>query len=261
MVGMHERMKSNYEDRSRFYLTRRTPVVIRVDGRAFHTYTKKYDKPFSEYLSQSMNNAALKLCEQAQGAICAYVQSDEISVILKDYDHFETQAWFDYNLQKIVSVSASIVTGAFNAQQNQVSSVASFDARAFNIPESEVCNYLHSRQVDWYRNSVLMLGQSYFSHKELMNKSVAVIRNMLIDQKDVDWANLDPQWKYGRTIIKRATSKPIYHSAESIEYNNDKAPEWTMVQNRAVVNWAIKTDFQFSENRDEIDKLVQEKQI
>ena len=109
-----QRMKDNYESRSHTFLTRRTPVIIRLDGKAFHTYTRNLEKPFDEGLIEDMQLTAKYLCENIQGAKCAYVQSDEISILLTDYDKLDTKAWFDYNVQKMCSISASLATGKFN---------------------------------------------------------------------------------------------------------------------------------------------------
>ena len=91
-----KRMKENYENRSKIFLTRRTPVIIRLDGKAFHTYTRGLDKPFDSGLINDMQDTAIYLCQNIQGAKCAYVQSDEISILVTDFDDINTQAWFDY---------------------------------------------------------------------------------------------------------------------------------------------------------------------
>ena len=111
--NLGNRMK-NYEHTSRTYLTRRLPVIIRLDGKAFHTFTKGLKKPFDEILIDAMWETAKYLCKSIQGCKIAYVQSDEISLLLTDYDTIESCAWFDNNIQKMVSISASMATLAFN---------------------------------------------------------------------------------------------------------------------------------------------------
>ena len=147
------RMKENYENTYRIKLTRRTPVIIRVDGKAFHTLTRKCKKPFDGDFYDSMYTAMYNLCMEIQGAKCAYMQSDEISVLVTDFDRLDTQAWFDYNLQKIVSISASIASTVFSLNFRDGQYLGLFDSRAFNIPKSEVKNYFIWRQKDWERNS------------------------------------------------------------------------------------------------------------
>ncbi len=202
MDSLGDRMKANYEDRSRYYLTRRTPVIIRLDGRAFHTLLCHCQKPFDDSFRNTMSVTALNVCCEIQGAKCAYVQSDEISILLTDFDTLETQAWFDYNLQKLVSVSASLTSTIFTFLFPLEEKIATFDSRAFNIPKEEVANYFVWRQKDWIRNSVTMLAQSHFSHKELMNKSQADMHDML-HEIGVNWVDLDAKWKNGTLVYKK----------------------------------------------------------
>jgi tRNA(His) 5'-end guanylyltransferase len=109
-----DRMKEFYEDRTRFKLVRRTNTIIRVDGKAFHTYTKGLKRPFDQGLMDDMDATAEFLCQNIQGAKFAYVQSDEISILITDYDDISTHAWFDGNLQKMSSIAASLATARFN---------------------------------------------------------------------------------------------------------------------------------------------------
>lgn len=198
MKNLGDRMKRNYEDAYRIKLTRRTPVIIRLDGKAFHTLTRGCDKPFDENFNGAMFITMKKLCEEIQGVKCAYHQSDEISLLLLDYDRLDTEAWFGNNLQKIVSISASIASLAFS---NAYMREGIFDSRAFNIPENEVKNYFIWRQKDWERNSLQMLSQSHFSHNELHKKNKSDMHEML-HTKGVNWADLQPKWKNGTFLFK-----------------------------------------------------------
>ena len=197
-----DRMKSQYEDRTRYMLPRRTYTIIRCDGKAFHTYTRKFAKPFDLIIETGMDAAARALFDEAQGANFAYIQSDEISVLLTDFTKPETSAWFDGNLQKICSVSASVCTMAFNriAKEAGMPSNALFDARVFVIPDPvEVENYFIWRQKDAERNSLSVLAQQHFSHKQLQGKSCAEMHEML-HSKGVNWNDLDAYRKRGRAI-------------------------------------------------------------
>lgn len=111
---LSDRMKM-YEKVNTSYLMRRNPIIIRLDGRAFHTFTKGMNKPFDSILMNSMQETAKALCESIQGCKLAYTQSDEISLLITDYDSTKTEAWFDYNVQKMVSLSASSATLFFNS--------------------------------------------------------------------------------------------------------------------------------------------------
>lgn len=198
-MNLGERMKANYEDRYRSYLTRRTPVIMRLDGKAFHTFTRGCEKPFDNFLSNAMYKTAEDLCRQIQGAQCAYIQSDEISILITDYNRLETQAWFDYNVQKMVSVSASIASVYFheNYQENLTDALPIFDSRVFNIPKEEVNNYFIWRQKDWERNSIFMLANHHYSATELHGKTNSDKHEML-HKKGVNWAELEDRWKNGR---------------------------------------------------------------
>ena len=207
-VSLGDRMKKNYEDRYRFYLTRRTPVIMRLDGRAFHTLTKNAEKPFDESFADLMIGTARELCSRIQGIKCAYIQSDEISFLLTDFDTLTTEAYFDYNIQKMVSVTAGLASVLFATYYSPRITVATFDCRVFNVPKEEVCNYFIWRQKDWKRNSILMLGQHHYSYKQLLNRNCAEIHEML-HNKGVNWADLPRKWKNGWFIYKL---KDTWHS-------------------------------------------------
>lgn len=214
-----KRMKENYEDRTRFSVPRRTYTVIRVDGKAFHTFTKGFKRPFDHSLMDMMDKTAVELCKNIQGAVLGYVQSDEISIVLTDFTTPQTEAWFDGNVQKMASISASIATAAFNAallhsftqrgteeQRNNIWSetfkFATFDSRVFTIPDrTEVENYLIWRQQDAVRNSIQMAAQSVYSQKELHGKSCDELQEMLF-QKGINWNDYCSGEKRGRAIVK-----------------------------------------------------------
>lgn len=224
------RMKENYENRTRYLLQRRNNVLIRIDGKAFHTYTKGLNKPYDIGLMEDMNLTTKYLCENIQGAKFGYVQSDEISIWITDYDDLQTGAWFDYNIQKMCSISASLATSKFNqlrmvrfAKKNMectfnpectfdpaMSSIeidkfklATFDSRVFSISEmDEVINYFVWRQQDATRNSISMAAQSMFSHKELRGKNNSEMQDMMM-QKGVNWNDYPIGFKRGRAIVRR----------------------------------------------------------
>lgn len=206
-----QRMKQYYEDTSKTRLVRRMPVAIRIDGKAFHTFTKGFARPYDATLARSMWDTMQYLCRNIQGCVLGYQQSDEITLILVDYKTLESQAWFDYKVQKLCSVSASMATMAFNkafernttlkidndfgtkgdavipyAHLNALRKGAVFDSRAFNIPIEEVTNLIYWRQLDAIRNSIQMNGQYYFSPKELHGKNNEQIKEML-KEKGIDW--------------------------------------------------------------------------
>lgn len=204
-----DRMKGQYENRTRYSLPRRTYTIIRVDGKAFHTFTRGCKRPFDKDLMDVMDETALELCKGIQGAAFAYTQSDEISILLTDFTKITTDAWFDGNVQKITSVSASIATAAFNSmwfggqvegEPRERLKPALFDSRVFTIPDStEVMNYFIWRQQDAVRNSIQMVSQSLYSQKELHGKSSNEQQEMIF-QKGINWNNYTAREKRGGLI-------------------------------------------------------------
>lgn len=194
-----DRMKNNYENRVKHKLIRRTPVIMRLDGKAFHTLTRKCNKPFDSNFIKVMSEVGQKLLNDIQGAKLVYIQSDEISILIIDYDNLETDAWFDYNIQKMVSVSASIASVEFT---NLFKINGYFDSRVFNIPKEEVSNYFIWRYKDWLRNSLNMFARKFFSQKQLANKNKEDIHEMLF-QKNANWSKLSKQLKNGTLFYKR----------------------------------------------------------
>jgi tRNA(His) 5'-end guanylyltransferase len=212
-----DRMKDFYEDRTRYKLARRTNTIIRIDGKAFHTYTKGLQRPFDQGLMEDMNKTAEYLCQNIQGAKFGYVQSDEISILITDYDDIDTHAWFDANLQKMASIAASLATAEFNRlrlirkMNTTVATAGSileqfkhamFDARVFQIPyQEEVINYFLWRQQDATRNSISSVAQSLYSAKELHGKKTSDMQEMIF-QKGINWNDYSPREKRG-SIIRR----------------------------------------------------------
>ena len=229
------RMK-DYEFRNQYFLQRRTPVAIRVDGKAFHTFTKGFEKPFDEVLGRAMRATMKYLCENIQGCVLGYCQSDEITLILIDYKKLNSDAWFGYRTDKMCSIASSMATMAFNkffyeavqdwywedplvtnlklpSRENlkdiytkALDKGAMFDARVFNIPKEEVANLIYWRQLDATRNSIQMVGQAHFSHNELQNKSCKVIQEMLFQKKDINWNDFPTHLKRGACCVKIESS-------------------------------------------------------
>lgn len=236
--SLGDRMKK-YENVNRNYLTNRVPVIIRLDGKAFHTFTRGFKKPFDEVLVKTMQETMKYLCENIQGCVLGYTQSDEITLVLIDYKRLDSSAWFDYNIQKMASVSASMATMAFNKfffkniddYANRPDSLvaafnkedvernnefcrymdilrkamqkgAMFDSRCFNIPKDDVCNCILWRQNDATRNSIEMVGHANFSQNQLHKKSCNEIQDMLMLQKGINWNDFPTTLKRGSCCIR-----------------------------------------------------------
>lgn len=261
------RMKENYEQVAQTRLMRRTPVAIRIDGKAFHTFSRGFRKPFDEILASTMQDTMQYLCENIQGCVLGYTQSDEITLILQDYATLETDAWFGYKVQKICSVAASMATYYFNHRfmikiDDYTDSVmglqdsdipeerkyldalrfsrnkgAFFDARCFNIPKEEVTNLIYWRQLDARRNAVQAIGQSVFSQKELQNKSCNEIAAML-GEKEIFVQDFKSEYINGSCCIKR--------------------PSHVIIDGVQRMIWTIDTEIPLfrGANRDYIEKLI-----
>ena len=209
-----------YENASRVKLTPRMPTIIRVDGKAFSTFTRGLTKPWDETVRACLTAAATGLMEEIQGAEIAYVQSDEISVLLNDYKRFDSQPWFDKNVQKMASVSASIATACFNQQWAEETRggilsgrLAMFDSRVFVVPREEVVNYFYWRQRDATRNSVSGLAQSAISHTELQNKNVGQMTEML-RKRGIHWDDCETWQKRGWCVVRKSVT--LRRDTESI---------------------------------------------
>ena len=233
-----KRMKEYYENIPKTKLMRRAPVIIRTDGRAFHTFTRGFKKPFDDILIKSMQETMKYLCENIQGCVLGYTQSDEISLLLVDYKNLNSSAWFDYEVQKICSIAASMATMAFNKSftknaeefmtdcaasyemeglcgkgteeyklcevyQKAMEKGAMFDARCFNIPKEEVTNYFYWRQLDAIRNSIQMVGQAHFPHNILQYKTCEDIKDMLYVKDEIVWELLPTYKQRGICCIKQ----------------------------------------------------------
>ena len=270
------RMKTFYEQVPKTRLVRRMPVALRIDGRSFHTFTRGFKKPFDEVLIKSMQEVMLYLCKNIQGCIFGYVQSDEVTLILIDYQKLDSSAWFDYEVQKMCSIAASMATMAFNKffkvavdeyfTSNKLVTVltkadldynnelthyysvldkainkgAMFDARCFNIPKEEVANLIYWRQLDATRNSIQMVGQANFSHSELQGKSCNMIQDMLLTQKDINWNDFPTHQKRGSACRKVEQTVNIAGTIDTIS------------------TWEIDLEMPIlkGEDREYVDKLV-----
>lgn len=277
-----KRMKEYYENISKTKLMRRTPVAIRIDGKAFHTFIRGFQKPFDAVLIKSMQETMKYLCENIQGSVLGYTQSDEITLILVDYKNLNTAAWFDYEVQKMCSISASMASMAFNKfftknvseykiewdsslvpqdialqleMQHYYDTLLSaaqkgamFDARVFNIPKEEVTNLIYWRQLDATRNSIQMVGKKNFSHKELQNKSCNTIQDMLMTEKGINWNDFPTHQKRGTCCIKEEYYPELIKKCEDCDIDSASAR----------TRWVIDEEIPIfkGEDRDYIEKLI-----
>jgi len=220
-----DRMK-DYEGKTRYFLPRRGYTLIRLDGKAFHTYTRGFERPFDDSLIDAMNETTQYLCKNIQGCVLGYVQSDEITLILTDFAKVNSDAWFQGNIQKIASISASMATGKFlEARRLKASDtrMAAFDARVWFLADPfEVENTLVWRQQDATRNSIQLVAQSLYSHKELHQKNTSELQE-LIFQKGINWNDFPTGKKRGRVV------KKVYYEHTS-EFGTAERSRWDVVE-------------------------------
>lgn len=245
---LFEEMKE-HEGVSRYFLERKKPVILRLDGRAFHTYTKGLVKPFDAVLVTTMRETMLKLCEKIEGTIMGYTQSDEISLLLGDWRQETTQAFFGNNIQKITSVAASMCTLYFSQYfsknvheaydrgeisendiekyRKKIESGATFDCRSFNLPNNEeVLKYFIWRQKDCIRNSIQATAQSLFSHKELNCKNCDEQVEMMLKEKDFDWeTQISEINKYG-TVAEKTRVRALVVNRHTNETEEKERRIW-----------------------------------
>ena len=291
--NLAKRMKEYYEKIPKTRLMRRCPVICRLDGRSFHTFTRGFKRPFDEVLIKTMQETTKYLCENIQGCVLGYCQSDEISLVLIDYQRFETSAWFDYEVQKMCSITASMATMAFNKFFSQNVQdfgfdcccdpdnenygdkvvkgreedyarydliymkrlyIAMFDARVFNIPKEEVTNCIYWRQLDASMNSIQMVGQANFSHKELQKKSCNDIQDMLMNQKGINWNDFPTYQKRGSCVVRNKYVSRHYYSTVTGDNKEYDLRDSTQSENA----WIIDKDIPIfkGEGRDYIEQLI-----
>lgn len=205
-MKLGDRIVEYYEDRFKNKLMRRTVTIIRLDGKGFSKYTSALEKPFDKAFSDDMDATTIFLCKNIQGAKFGYTQSDEITIVLSDFDELESQAWFDYSVQKITSIAASIATAKFNELRkfrDPSANLAFFDARVFQVPTlDEMVNTIIWRQQDCTRNSISMAASAYFPHKFLEKKSSDEKQELLFTEKNINWNDYLPKFKRGSVIRK-----------------------------------------------------------
>lgn len=246
-MKLGDRIKTFYENRTKTFLPRRMITIIRLDGKSFSKWTKNLEKPFDDGFSDDMDATAVYLCENIQGAKFAYTQSDEITVVLTDFDTLDSQAWFDYNVQKMVSIAASLATAKFNhlrtlrdmmngdCESSDLETfistnidrmkLACFDARVFQVPNlDEMVNTIIWRQQDCTRNSVSMAAHALLGHSATMNKSSGEKQEMLFQEKGVNWNDYKVKYKRG-VVIKRhvvtvdGSNGPVFRTKWLPDYN------------------------------------------
>jgi len=217
-LDIGNRMKQ-YENVSCWTMPHRIPVIIRIDGRAFHTITRqRFGKAWSQEFVEQMVETAKTVISDIQGCNICYSQSDEISFLLTDYKTISTDGWFDYDARKMISISASLASSVFSRLYGKN---VCFDSRCFSLPQDEVCNYFIWRQIDATRNAIQMAGREYFSHKQLQNVSCNQIQEMLWQEKNINFNDFSIHRKRGWCVVNGETNFEIPIFSKAREFIED----------------------------------------
>lgn len=217
------------EDRMLYYrsitdykVKQKSYVMVMLDGKNFSSkIKKKYKLPFDQEFINIMNDTAAYVCSQVQGAKLAYVQSDEISIVLTDFDNNDTDCYYGYRLTKMLSIIASIATSFFNKavitnlinnatdkgnllDMMNKESLYQFDCKVWNVPTyNDVFAWFLYRQNDCIKNSKGQAAQTYLSHNELLGKTCDEQIQMLLNIHNIDWNAYCDGMKFGRFIYKK----------------------------------------------------------
>jgi tRNA(His) 5'-end guanylyltransferase len=251
--SLGDRMKE-YEGVPRTRLIPKVPVMIRLDGKAFHTFTRGMPRPYHRPFHECMWTAARYLCEHIQGCQLAYVQSDEITLLLLDTMSLEAEGWFGYEVQKMASIAAAMCTAAFNKALFSSTGfpdidgppMAAFDARVWNVPKEEVTNAFLWRQQDATRNAIQMVGQSKFSHKELHGVSCAQIQEKLFQEHGINFNDLPVPQKRGVCVVKEYYDSPVVNRDGSTEHLMCARRRWHIDENIPI----------FSQDRQYVERFL-----
>lgn len=252
-LSFGDRMK-RYESVSDAILTSRLPKIIRIDGKSFHTYTRGFERPFDNIMTETWFETAKYLCNHIMGAKIAYFQSDELSILINDYEKTDSQSWFNNRVQKIVSVSSSMATAAWNRSMlmrsasrhdGGFSKIALFDSRVFVLPKEEVANYFIWRQQDCIKNSVNQVANSFFTHEELMGLNSSQKQELLFSKRNINWSKFPNHQKNGSCLVKHSEEK--YDISEYYShYSTNEGCNWVLDLNIPI----------FTQDREYIEKYI-----
>jgi tRNA(His) guanylyltransferase len=202
------------EDEHTHWLDRDRWHVIRLDGRAFHTFTKKMKRPYDQWFASWMDATAVKLCEEVQGAVLGYVQSDEISVLVRPAQiklgNIAGGQWFGGSLRKWLSISASIASASMTREAGEM---VQFDSRVLSFDMTDdVIRYFLWRQSDAIRNAIQMAAQYHVGHKNLLGKDRTLQLQMMANA-GVDFGKLYPlEFQRGRVVTSEVSEALVSYT-------------------------------------------------
>lgn len=239
----------NLEDKCQYYrsltdyrICGNNNILVMLDGKNFSTLIKNnFKKPFDDEFIDMMDKTALFLCNSVQGVKFAYTQSDEISLLITDYDTPETDTPFGGRICKLQSILASLATSEFNrwfiinnltkagGEMSPITDISNmklcqFDCKVWTVPnQNDAIAWFLYRQLDCIKNSKQQTAQTYIPHKELLNHDADEQIKMLNDSGIADWNMFDDKYKYGRFVYKiETTGVAKDNKGNDIEYTRNK---------------------------------------
>jgi len=224
--SLGDRMKG-YENTYRLYLPKRMPLIMRLDGKAFSQYTRTCERPYDKKLVNALNNVAIALCKEIQGAKLAYLQSDEITILIYETD-FESKPWFNNNINKMLSVAAAEASSTMTEESINVFGKikkAKFDCRVFPVPLDEVLNQIEFRQQDATRNAISMQARALASHEECKNKNSKQLQELIFQKAGINFSKLPTEQKRGRCVVKKKETSTV--SVRGVETPIERS-KWTV---------------------------------
>ena len=268
----------NLEDKCQYYrgltdyrLLPNRDILVMLDGKNFSKLIKNnFKKPFDDDFIDMMNKTAQFLCENVQGCKFAYTQSDEISLLITDYETTETDTLFGGRLCKIQSILASLATSEFNRQfilyylkdkgytgiecENVIKKMklAQFDCKAWVVPsQNDAFAWFLYRQLDCVKNSKQQTAQTYLPHKQLVGHNADEQIQMVAEKNGIDWYAFDNKYKYGRFVYKvKKQMTTTLPSGETIEYTRNKftpVGAWDLTTEEGKIKF-IEHTFKFEDN-------------
>ena len=250
MIFKNLKDKCNYyRDLVDYRLMPNSYIMVMIDGKNFSKLVKnKFEKPFDDWFISTMDKTATHLCKEIQNCVCAFVQSDEISLIIKD--NTLTSSPFDGRLCKLQSVIPSIATSFFNKEIIKRNLIAGmkideitnmpdycFDCKAWAVPSvNDAMAWVLYRQIDCIRNSKQQFAQTYVPHKTLLNKDTDEQVSLCLEQTGNDWNAIENNKKYGRLFYKVVVNKT---TPDGIEYTRY---EW-IAKSEQLTDDNVRTEF------------------
>jgi len=212
------------------------PLLARLDGRSFHTFTKKFPRPYFPTMSKWMQELTAFLVDDTNACI-GYTQSDEISLVW-NLTSESSQFLFGGRFQKLTSVLAGLASAKFNQlvlkdSPSMAHMLPCFDCRVWQVPDLDTAaDVFKWRELDATKNSITMAASTEYSHKELHCKTGKEKIEMLW-QKGIDWNAYPTFFKRG-TYFRRELFSVYLSEDELAKIPSKHRPDGPVMRHRVV---------------------------